>query len=110
MPRWTRNLRATRSLRSPCSSQCPAFGSRFDLLGFFVISQQGFNDRRPLLLERISCRRLPGPPVPVAGVGGVALFAVQISMDPGACRSFVLLCRFVGLVPIAFGIPPQASQ
>jgi len=48
---------------------------------------------------------LVSPPVPVTCVGRISLFAVQVGMNPGSCRAFVLLGRFVCLLPIAFGIP-----
>ena len=31
-------------------------------------------------------------------------------MNPGARGALVLLCRFMGQLPVAFGIPPQASE
>ena len=71
---------------------------------------QRLGDLEPLLLKRTLGWRLVGPPVPVTRIGRISLFAVQVGMNPGTRRSFVLLCRFVGLLPIVFGIPPQARE
>lgn len=35
---------------------------------------------------------------------------MQVSMDPGAAGDFILLGGFMGIRPIAFGIPPEASE
>ena len=64
----------------------------------------------PFLLERALGWSLVGPRVPIARVGRISLLAVQVGMNPGTCGAFVLLCRFVGPLPIAFSVPPQASQ
>src|SRR5260370_345349 len=35
---------------------------------------------------------------------------MQVGMNPGSCRALVMLGEFVGLLPIAFGIPPQPRE
>src|SRR5689334_18877922 len=47
----------------------------------------------------------------MAGIGEIALLAMQIGVHPGAGRALVvLLSAAMGLVPIALGVPPERTQ
>ena len=72
--------------------------------------QQRGGDRRPFLGERRAARRLAGAAVPVAGVAGVAFFAVEIGVDPIAGAALVGLRQLMRAVPVALGLPPQRLQ
>jgi len=73
-------------------------------------AQRRLGDIEPLFLKRTLGWKLASSPVPVTRVGSISLFAVQVGMNPGARRILVLLCRFMGPLPIAFGIPPQTGE
>lgn len=51
-----------------------------------------------------------GAGVPVIGIPGFALFAVQVGMDGHCLRGLQLVDQFVGLRPVALGIPPEGSK
>src|SRR5262249_2539093 len=72
--------------------------------------EQRLGDLAPFLLERRASRSPASAAVPVAGVGIVALFAMQIGMDPCTGWALILLSRFVGSRPVALGIPPQPCK
>src|ERR1700685_971483 len=76
-------------------------------LGF---GEQRLDDEERLLLQRPGGRKLVSPLVPVARVGNVALFAMQVSMDPRRRWSFLLRGNFMCLLPVTFCIPPQSRQ
>ena len=48
-----------------------------------------------------------GAAVPVVGVEGVALGAVEVGVDPGGFAGVVGLGDFVGLVPVVMAGVPQ---
>jgi hypothetical protein len=72
--------------------------------------QQCAHDSRPLIGEPAAGRAPTGASVPIGGIALVALFTVQVGVDPGTARAFILLRRFVRSHPIALSIPPQPSQ
>ena len=74
--------------------------------------EQRAGDVRPLGFETDRGGR-HGPArfrVPITRIGPVALFAVQVGMNPGSVAAFVLLCPRVRLVPVATRIMPQRFQ
>ena len=73
-------------------------------------AEQRGRDRVPLGLERAGRDRLAGGAVPVAGIGQIALDAVQIGVHPGGVRAFVVHDDLVRLVPVALGGPPQGFE
>jgi hypothetical protein len=72
--------------------------------------KQCTHDSRPLIGEPATRRAPTGASVPIGGIALVALFAVQVGVDPGTSRTFILLRRFVRSHPIALSIPPQPGQ
>lgn len=73
-------------------------------------SQQSGNDAFPFHIERVPAHRLSGAAVPVSGVSLIALFAMEVGVNPGTFRSLVLLSGFVRSFPIVLGIPPQTGE
>src|SRR5271165_1615351 len=73
-------------------------------------SQERVRNRRPFLLQRGSTDRLAGAAVPIGGVAGVALLAVQVSVDPVPCPALVRLRRLVRAVPVALGVAPKRDE
>ena len=53
---------------------------------------------------------LPRPTIPVGCIVLVAFFTMQIGVYSRPLGPLVLLSRFVGPLPIALPIPPQASE
>jgi len=68
--------------------------------------KQSSGDAEPFGIERFPANGFSGAAVPVGGIALVAFLAMQVGVYPGTLRAFVLLSGFVGLLPIAFGIPP----
>jgi hypothetical protein len=72
------------------------------------MTENGFSKSAPFSRERTFSNGLARPPVPVDGVGEIALFAVQIGMNPGALAVRLIdLSEGVSLIPVTAGIPPK---
>src|ERR1700761_9041771 len=74
------------------------------------LGEQRPGDGAPLLIERCGRRVLARMAVPVAGVAGVALLAMQVGVDPGGLAAVFMRDRLVGALPVALAVPPQCSQ
>ena len=72
--------------------------------------KQCLGDRRPFLVERSLADRLARAAIPIGGVAGVALLAMQIGVHPVARPALVGLRRFMRAVPIPSRVEPQRAQ
>ena len=70
------------------------------------LHQQSFHDAEPFRIEWLPANRLASPTIPVGGVVLIAFLPVEVGMHPRTVVTFVPLGRFVGMSPIALGIPP----
>ena len=68
------------------------------------------DDRLPFVVERTAGLWFAGTAIPVAGIGLVALDAVEVGMDPRRRLALVVLHDPVRLVPLAFGGVPHRSH
>ena len=82
-------------------------GSGGSPAGLLLFGEQGRDDGRAFVFQWGVAGRLGSAAVPVAGVGCVALAAVEIGVDPGTVGGFDLLRDRVGAVPITMGVPPE---
>jgi len=72
--------------------------------------QQLCSDAEPFPIERFTTDGLACPAVPVRCVAFITFLAMQVCVHPRTIRPFVLLGRFVGTCPVAFGVPPESSE
>lgn len=73
--------------------------------------QECSGDGVPLLRQTGLGFRLVGPTIPVAGVGWIALFAVQIGVYPGGAVAIRLVLQcVVSAVPILFAVQPKSQR
>src|SRR5258705_9740988 len=72
--------------------------------------EQRARDRIPFRVEPAVGDGLPGLPVPIGGVAGVAFETVQISMHPRGVAAVLVHDELVRLVPLALAGPPQGGQ
>jgi hypothetical protein len=70
------------------------------------LSQQISHDGEPFGIEWFLANGFACPTVPVRGVVLIAFLAMQVGVNPRPLDAFVLLSRFVGLLPVTLGIPP----
>src|SRR5258705_3120235 len=72
--------------------------------------EQRARDRIPFRVEPAVGDGLPGLPVPIGGVAGVAFETVQIGVHPGGVAAVLVHDELVRLVPVALAGPPQGGQ
>ncbi len=72
------------------------------------LRQQRGGDLRPFLLERRARHRFASAAIPIGGVAGVALLAMQIGVHPVALAALVGLRQFMRAVPVALARPARA--
>ena len=73
-------------------------------------SEEGGDDKHPLVFERAGVGGLAGAAVPVVGVEGVAFLAVEIGVDAGAVGGVDVLGEGVGGGPVAMSVVPQGVE
>jgi hypothetical protein len=86
------------------------FGLAHPRVHAVALCQQLSRDAEPFRIEWFSANGLTCATIPVGGIALIAFLAMKVGVHPRTIGSFVLLGRFVGLRPIAFGIPPQAGE
>ena len=64
----------------------------------------------PFRFERLPAHGFTCPTVPVRCVALIALFAMEVCVNPRSLHSFVLLRGFVRSRPITLAIPPQSGE
>src|SRR5580698_8970724 len=75
-----------------------------------VASEELAGERRPLFGQRTGRRRPAGTAVPVTGIGQVSFDPVQIRVYDRPARRPVFLGAGMGLLPVAFRLPPQGLE
>jgi len=74
------------------------------------LGEERLGNIRPLFLERTARLRFPRTPIPIRRVREVTLLAMQISMHPCTCWTFIVPRGFMPPAPIPLRIPPQPRQ
>ena len=72
--------------------------------------EEGFEQGLPLGLMGRAAVFAGGAAVPVAGVGGVALLAMEVGVDGHGVVGFQVVDEAVGARPVAFRIPPESFE
>src|SRR5262245_53554780 len=91
------------------SPVCPLISLPLATAMSLTLAQRG-DDPLPFGLERILGSRLAGLPIPVAGIGQVALDPMQIGMHPGGIGVALVLHDLVRGVPVALRRPPERRE
>jgi hypothetical protein len=74
-----------------------------------ALCEERCRDLLPLHLERLTALGLLRAAIPIPSVSKIPLFAMQISMNPGASHIIDVLCDLVGGIPFASGIVPESA-
>src|SRR5207247_1807117 len=72
--------------------------------------QNFFDYRSPFDVKRFPRDRAVRAPIPISRIAWVALFAVQVGVDPSCIRAFDILGDAMGRVPIAVAIVPERDE
>src|ERR1700733_4153465 len=93
--------------RSAVRSQCMMLDQSLVLAFAF---EKLLRDLRPFLIERGVADRLACAAIPIGGVAGIALLAMQIGVNPVALPALVRLRRVMRAVPIPPRVEPKRPQ
>jgi hypothetical protein len=72
--------------------------------------EQGARNFLPLPFQAAVEAGLSRPGIPVAGIGGIALLAMEIGMDPGRGGGLVILHTTMRRIPVSRSILPEGAQ
>ena len=75
-----------------------------------MVPEQRLRDFRPLGFERRGREGAARATIPVGGVAVVALFAMEVGVDPIAGAALVGLRALVRALPLAACVAPQGGQ
>ena len=75
------------------------------------VTQQRYRNGEPLRLKLFACHGATRAPIPVSRIGEIALFTVEVGVDPRrALIGFIDLCTGMCAIPVALRIPPKGLQ
>jgi hypothetical protein len=72
--------------------------------------QQRLGYLLPFRIEGFAANRLAGAPIPIGGIAGIALLAVEIGVNPIGGAAFVALRQLMGAIEIAAPVMPERFQ
>lgn len=79
-------------------------------LGLFGRGEEFFEQGGPFVAEGTLRGGATDAVIPVGGVSGVALFAMEVRVDHHAGTGFQFIDFGVGALPIAVCVPPEGAQ